>query len=206
MPGFRATCARAALAGAALPVMQASLGYMTQISHPVIQAAQRVSLQREGFGRHGFKKLRDGELRAESFRGMARHAMTWLSCSPFCSFCTRPKTLRVFVARFRASNQGATAYVMTVEVLSVLQSLSSVSFARHTSTLCNSVYSVMAESWISRRFESGRAGDMHIELSKSCVPPCCTFAHTRKRHCRSSDPARAWRLGCVLAQNLRLLR
>merc|ERR1711918_137512 len=31
MPGFRATCARAALAGEPLPVIQASLGYMVQM-------------------------------------------------------------------------------------------------------------------------------------------------------------------------------
>jgi 6-phosphogluconate dehydrogenase len=67
MPGFRATCARAALAGEPLPVMQASLGYMVQMSQPVIHAAQVVSLQRDVFGRHGFKKLKDGELTAESF-------------------------------------------------------------------------------------------------------------------------------------------
>jgi len=67
MPGFRATCARAALAGEPLPVMQASLGYMVQMSQPVIHAAQVVSLQRDVFGRHGFKKLKDGEITAESF-------------------------------------------------------------------------------------------------------------------------------------------
>merc|ERR1719446_481465 len=67
MPGFRSTCARAALGGEPLPVIQASLGYMVQMSQSVIQAAQVVSLQRDVFGRHGFKKLKDGELTAESY-------------------------------------------------------------------------------------------------------------------------------------------
>merc|ERR1712224_1034411 len=67
MAGFRATCFRTALTGEPLPVMQASLGYVVQMSQPVIQAAQIVSLQRDVFGRHGFKKLKDGELTAESF-------------------------------------------------------------------------------------------------------------------------------------------
>lgn len=67
MPGFRATCARTALAGEPLPVMQASLGYLVQMTQTVIHAAQVVSLQRDVFGRHGFKKLKDGELTAESF-------------------------------------------------------------------------------------------------------------------------------------------
>jgi len=67
MAGFRRTCARAALSGEPLPVLQASMGYMVQMSQPVIHAAQIVSLQRDVFGRHGFKKLRDGELTAESF-------------------------------------------------------------------------------------------------------------------------------------------
>merc|ERR1712070_829177 len=68
MRGFRATCARAALSGEPLPVLQASLGYMIQMSQPIIQAAQVVSLQRDVFGRHGFKKLTgDNELTAESF-------------------------------------------------------------------------------------------------------------------------------------------
>jgi len=67
MPGFRATCARSALSGEPLPVIQASLAYVVQMSQPVIHAAQVVSLQRDVFGRHGFKKLKDGELTAESF-------------------------------------------------------------------------------------------------------------------------------------------
>jgi 6-phosphogluconate dehydrogenase len=67
MPGFRSTCARAALSGEPLPVIQASLGYVVQMSQTVIHAAQIVSLQRDVFGRHGFKKLKDGELTAESF-------------------------------------------------------------------------------------------------------------------------------------------
>jgi 6-phosphogluconate dehydrogenase len=67
MAGFRRTCARAALSGEPLPVLQASMGYMVQMSQPVIHAAQIVSLQRDVFGRHGFKKLKDGELTAESF-------------------------------------------------------------------------------------------------------------------------------------------
>jgi len=67
MAGFRATCARMALAGEPLPVMQASLGYIVQMSQPIINAAQVVSLQRDVFGRHGFKKLKDGEITAESF-------------------------------------------------------------------------------------------------------------------------------------------
>jgi len=67
MAGFRATCARMTLAGEPLPVMQASLGYIVQMSQPIINAAQVVSLQRDVFGRHGFKKLKDGEITAESF-------------------------------------------------------------------------------------------------------------------------------------------
>jgi 6-phosphogluconate dehydrogenase len=67
MPGFRKTMARASLSGEPLPVMQASLGYMVQMSQEVIRAAQVVSLQRDVFGRHGFKKLKDGEITAESF-------------------------------------------------------------------------------------------------------------------------------------------
>jgi 6-phosphogluconate dehydrogenase len=67
MPGFRSLCARAALSGEPLPVIQASLGYMIQMSQTVIHAAQIVSLQRDVFGRHGFKKLKDGDLTAESF-------------------------------------------------------------------------------------------------------------------------------------------
>jgi len=67
MGGFRATCARMCLSGEPLPVMQASLGYVIQMSQPVINAAQVVSLQRDVFGRHGFKKLADGKITEEAF-------------------------------------------------------------------------------------------------------------------------------------------
>lgn len=67
MAGFRACCARAALNGEPLPVIQASLGYLAAMSRTVLVAAQVVSLQRDVFGRHGFKKLKDGEVTAEAF-------------------------------------------------------------------------------------------------------------------------------------------
>jgi len=67
MSGFRRTCARTALSGEPLPVIQASLGYMVTMSRTVLAAAQMVSLQRDVFGRHGFKKLKDGDVTEEAF-------------------------------------------------------------------------------------------------------------------------------------------
>jgi len=57
MSSFRATCARAALAGEPLVVIQASLSYLVAMTQPTLVAGQVVSLQRDVFGRHGFKRL-----------------------------------------------------------------------------------------------------------------------------------------------------
>jgi len=57
LPGMRATCSRAVLGGEPLPVLQASLTYLTTMTQPLLQAAQVVSLQRDVFGHHGFKRL-----------------------------------------------------------------------------------------------------------------------------------------------------
>jgi len=62
LSGMRDTCSRAALGGEPVPVMQSSLSYITTMSLPLIQAAQVVSLQRDVFGRHGFKRLAQLEL------------------------------------------------------------------------------------------------------------------------------------------------
>jgi len=67
MPGFRATCGRLVLSGESMPVLQASLCYMVTMSQNIILAGQAVSLQRDVFGRHGFKKIRDGQLTEESY-------------------------------------------------------------------------------------------------------------------------------------------
>lgn len=67
MPGFRNSCGRLALTGEAMPVLQASLCYMVTMSQNIILAGQAVSLQRDVFGRHGFKKIRDGQLTEESY-------------------------------------------------------------------------------------------------------------------------------------------
>merc|ERR1711865_834804 len=67
MPGFRATCGRLALSGESMPVLQASLAYVVTMSQNIILAGQAVSLQRDVFGRHGFKKIRDGQLTEESY-------------------------------------------------------------------------------------------------------------------------------------------
>jgi 6-phosphogluconate dehydrogenase len=57
LPGMRAACARLALGGEPVPVIQSSLTYIVTMSLSLIQSAQVVSLQRDVFGRHGFKKL-----------------------------------------------------------------------------------------------------------------------------------------------------
>jgi len=57
LPAFRATCARLALGGEPVPVLQSSLTYITTMSSSLIQAAQVVSLQRDVFGRHGFRRI-----------------------------------------------------------------------------------------------------------------------------------------------------
>jgi len=57
LPGMRATCSRLALGGEPVPVLQSSLTYITTMSLSLIQAAQVVSLQRDVFGRHGFRRL-----------------------------------------------------------------------------------------------------------------------------------------------------
>jgi len=67
MPGFRNTCGRLALSGESMPVLQASLAYVVTMSQNIILAGQAVSLQRDVFGRHGFKKIRDGQLTEESY-------------------------------------------------------------------------------------------------------------------------------------------
>jgi len=65
MPGFRASMARLALGGEAAGVMQASLTYLVTMTQETLAAAQVVSLQRDVFGRHGFKRLVDGQATAE---------------------------------------------------------------------------------------------------------------------------------------------
>jgi len=67
MPGFRRTCARLAMGGEPAGVMQASLTYVTTMARPVLNAAQVVSLQRDVFGRHGFKRMQAGEVTQESY-------------------------------------------------------------------------------------------------------------------------------------------
>jgi 6-phosphogluconate dehydrogenase len=57
LPAMRSTCARAALGGEPVPVIQSALSYITTMSLTLIQAAQVVSLQRDVFGHHGFKRL-----------------------------------------------------------------------------------------------------------------------------------------------------
>ncbi|CAK0855655.1 unnamed protein product [Prorocentrum cordatum] len=67
MPGLRATCARLAMGGEPPLVMQASLGYLTAMVRSTLMAGQVVSLQRDVFGRHGFKRLQDGKATDESY-------------------------------------------------------------------------------------------------------------------------------------------
>lgn len=67
IPGFRATAARLACSGESAPVLQASLAYVTTMTQTVVLAGQCVSLQRDVFGRHGFKKIINGALTEESF-------------------------------------------------------------------------------------------------------------------------------------------
>jgi len=65
--GFRKACARLALSGEAAPVMQASLTYVVTMTQPLLQAGQVVALQRDVFGRHGFRRLRGAEATEESY-------------------------------------------------------------------------------------------------------------------------------------------
>lgn len=68
MPGLRATIARIAMGGEPCPVMQASLDYIVTMTQPLIRAGQVVSLQRDVFGRHGFKRIEDdGKVTEASF-------------------------------------------------------------------------------------------------------------------------------------------
>mmetsp|Transcript_1621 Transcript_1621/g.3543 ORF Transcript_1621/g.3543 Transcript_1621/m.3543 type:complete len:508 (+) Transcript_1621:125-1648(+) len=68
MDAFRKTMATAALAGEPATVMQASLGYLATMTRATMVAGQVVSLQRDVFGRHGFKRLKtSGEATEESY-------------------------------------------------------------------------------------------------------------------------------------------
>jgi len=67
MAGFRATAVRLAKSGEFATVMQASLGYLVSMTQPTMLAGQVVSLQRDVFGRHGFKRLKRGEATEELF-------------------------------------------------------------------------------------------------------------------------------------------
>mmetsp|Transcript_101943 Transcript_101943/g.328856 ORF Transcript_101943/g.328856 Transcript_101943/m.328856 type:complete len:256 (-) Transcript_101943:256-1023(-) len=58
MPAFRSTMAKLAMAGEPTTVMQASLGYLATMTRGTMKAGQVVSLQRDVFGRHGFKRLK----------------------------------------------------------------------------------------------------------------------------------------------------
>merc|ERR1719215_1336638 len=57
MPAFRSTMAKLMMAGEPATVMQASLGYLATMTRGTMAAGQVVSLQRDVFGRHGFKRL-----------------------------------------------------------------------------------------------------------------------------------------------------
>jgi len=67
MKGLRATCARLVMGGEPAGVMQASLTYLTSMTRSVLNSAQVVSLQRDVFGRHGFKRIKDGDVTAELY-------------------------------------------------------------------------------------------------------------------------------------------
>lgn len=75
MPRFRAACARLALGGEPAGVMQASLTYLATMAQPTLCAGQVVSLQRDVFGRHGFRRLRDGKATEESFNAEWREML-----------------------------------------------------------------------------------------------------------------------------------
>lgn len=81
MEGARAICAHLTLTGEPAPVMQASLGYSVTMCQQVMTAGQVVSLQRDVFGRHGFKKLRDGAVVDADESGQLFHA-TWPEMLP----------------------------------------------------------------------------------------------------------------------------
>lgn len=49
------------------PVIFASLGYIQSMTTSRLQSAQMVALQRDVFGRHGFKRIVDGAVTEESF-------------------------------------------------------------------------------------------------------------------------------------------
>jgi len=67
MPRFRRLVAKVVADGsAAMPVMLASLSYIQTMVATSIPAGQAVALQRDVFGRHGFKRLdRDGDFNAK---------------------------------------------------------------------------------------------------------------------------------------------
>jgi len=68
MPGFRRTMAKVAMGGECVGVMFASLTYVTTMAQPTMLAGQVVALQRDVFGRHGFKRLKeDGTATEESY-------------------------------------------------------------------------------------------------------------------------------------------
>lgn len=81
MEGARAICAQLTLTGEPAPVMQASLGYAVTMCQQVMTAGQVVSLQRDVFGRHGFKKLKDGTVVDADESGQLFHA-TWPEMLP----------------------------------------------------------------------------------------------------------------------------
>merc|ERR1712060_629499 len=65
MASFRVACARLVAAGEAAPVIQASLAYLVSMTQETLVAGQVTSLQRDVFGRHGFKRLVDGQATEE---------------------------------------------------------------------------------------------------------------------------------------------
>jgi len=76
MPKFRAACAKMVSDGEPAGVIQASLVYITTMTQPILKAGQVVALQRDVFGRHGFKRLEDGAASEQLF-----HA-TWKEMIP----------------------------------------------------------------------------------------------------------------------------
>merc|ERR1711972_33308 len=67
MPSFRSTMSKMALGGEATVVMQASLTYLTNMTRDILEAGQVVSLQRDVFGHHGFKRLKTGKATDELY-------------------------------------------------------------------------------------------------------------------------------------------
>merc|ERR1712217_606308 len=67
MPRFKSMVAKVVSEGsAALPVMLASLSYIQTMVATSIPAGQAVALQRDVFGRHGFKRLdKEGDFNAK---------------------------------------------------------------------------------------------------------------------------------------------